>query len=396
MDKIIQLNSKLQEFKSSRDDRFVHCKILVCHDQENLNGSFFNSEVQMRCAEKTIRGIPLLANVYKDDEDNWRVGGHDIKMEILDTSEGFEIENIYLEKPVGFVPEDTILSTEEIDGKKYLSCTGVIWRTYSEQLLDILDKNNGSLNVSMEISCEDMRTNENGYLEILSFSFLGITILGLGIEPAMSGANVSVFSKEIQNELAELKKAYSEGGEKMEDVKDTKVEELEEEEIKEVEEVCSESKEESCVNEKEDIKDDEYTQLKEEYENLKEKYSELQLQYNELDEQLKGMSDYAELKEFKDTYDKAKYEKEVNDVLDMFGLDESETKELTEKALNKEFTIDEFKKELALVYSMKQLESKKKDFAKEEDKEPQVEIIDKEQRFEKLSSEAVIEKHLKK
>lgn len=123
---------------------------------------------------------------------------------------------------------------------------------------------------------------------------------------------------------------------------------------------------------------------------------ELQIQYNELDEQLKGMSDYAELKEFRNSYDKAKYEKEVNEVLDMFGLDESETKELTEKALNKEFTIDEFKKELALVYSMKQLENKKKDFAKEEDKEPQVEIIDKEKHFEKLSSEAVIEKHLKK
>ena len=105
------------------------------------------------------------------------------------------------------------------------------------------------------------------------------------------------------------------------------------------------------------------------------------------------MSDYAELKEFRNKYDQAKYEQDVNEVLDMFGLDESETQELKEKALNKEFTIDEFKKELALVYSMKQLESKKQEFAKkEEEKEPQVNVFENKS-FES-STEETIAKYL--
>lgn len=399
MDKVIQLNSRLQEFKSSRDDRFVHCKVLVCHDQDNLNYSWFDSEVQMKCAEKSIRGIPLLANVYKDQEGNYKVGGHDVKVEISDTSEGFEIEEFYLEKPVGFIPEDTILSTVEINGKQYLSCTGVIWKTYSEQLLNILDDNNGQLDVSMEIAANDFDMREDGYIEIKDFTFLGITILGTECQPAMQGANISVFSTEIQNELAKMKKAYSEGGEKMEDNIIVQAEEDKE--------VCPECKEDPCVcddkkedeyeenHQEEQQEDNKYEELNKEYTQLKGDYEELKEKYDSLEEKLNSMSDYEELKLFKEQYDKAKFEQNIINICNKFGYESSDDKvvDKVNKALQGEFSLEAFEKEIALVYALENLDKKdNKKFAREEKEDFEIEVLN-DSKANKTVSESLIEKY---
>ena len=55
------------------------------------------------------------------------------------------------------------------------------------------------------------------------------------------------------------------------------------------------------------------------------------------------MSDYEELKAFKENADRVAYEKEVEEVAHMFNLDADEVNELKVQALAKEISIEQFK-----------------------------------------------------
>jgi hypothetical protein len=365
--KHVQLYSELEVYKSSNDSRFVPCRILVCHDQDNLNGSWFDSEKQMKCAEKSIRGIPLLAHVYKNENDEWVLGGHDGRLEMTDTTDGFDMEYVYLEKAYGFVPEDTIITQVEKNGKKYLSCTGLIWREYSGQLLKVLDSNDGALEVSMEIEVNDCDFRDDGYIEISDFTFLGITMLGVGVQPAMEGANLSVFTVgDIKTELEEMKKIYSleKGGEVMDNKLENQKDNFEVEEDKddftpeENKEECSQdNNEENKIedvenNSVEESKEDEkYSQLQKDYQDLQEKYSELETKYNESQAKLESMSDYEELKQFKEESDSKQFELEINEISEKYALDTEGSKVLKDKVLKHEISKEEYEGKLAIMWA---------------------------------------------
>lgn len=360
--KHLKLYSEMEVFKSSSDSRFVPCRILVCHDQDNLNGSWFDSETQMKCAEKSIRGIPLLAHVYKNEDDKWVLGGHDTKVEATDTPDGYDYQLIYLEKAYGFVPEDTIITQVEKDGKKYLSCTALIWREYSQQLLDILDSNDGALEVSMEINVDDFSFREDGFFEITDFTFLGITMLGVGVQPAMAGANLSLFTcGDVKTELEEMKKIYSleKGGETMdkefenqevqeteefENQEETQQEDFtpdEEEQKEECSQDNSEEKKEDCSEEEEDEK---YTQLKTAFDQLK-------VEYEELKTQLENMSDYEELKQFKADSDAKQFKLEIDSITEKYSLDTEDAKALQDTVLKHEISKEEYEGKLAIMWA---------------------------------------------
>ena len=351
--KHLKLYSEMEVFKSSSDSRFVPCRILVCHDQDNLNGSWFDSETQMKCAEKSIRGIPLLAHVYKNEDDKWVLGGHDTKVEATDTPDGYDYQLIYLEKAYGFVPEDTIITQVEKDGKKYLSCTALIWREYSQQLLDILDSNDGALEVSMEINVDDFSFREDGFFEITDFTFLGITMLGVGVKPAMAGANLSLFTcGDVKTELEEMKKIYSleKGGETMD-------KEFENQEVQETEEFENqeETQQEDFTPEEEDkgeenhsvednTEDEKYTQLKTAFDQLK-------VEYEELKAQLESMSDYEELKQFKADSDAKQFKLEIDSITKKYSLDAEDAKALQDTVLKHEISKEEYEGKLAIMWA---------------------------------------------
>lgn len=351
--KHLKLYSEMEVFKSSSDSRFVPCRVLVCHDQDNLNGSWFDSETQMKCAEKSIRGIPLLAHVYKNEDDKWVLGGHDTKVEVTDTPDGYDYQLIYLEKAYGFVPEDTIITQVEKDGKKYLSCTALIWREYSQQLLDILDSNDGVLEVSMEINVDDFSFREDGFFEITDFTFLGITMLGVGVKPAMAGANLSLFTcGDVKTELEEMKKIYSleKGGETM----DKKFENQEVQETEEFENQ-EETQQEDFTPEEEDkgeenhsvednAEDEKYTQLKTAFDQLK-------VEYEESQAKLESMSDYEELKQFKEESDSKQFELEINEISEKYALDTEGSKALKGKVLKHEISKEEYEGKLAIMWA---------------------------------------------
>lgn len=405
----MNIKSKLSDFKMQDDSRFINCKVRVCHDKDNKNNSWFDDEVQLRCAETSIRGIPLLAHVFKNEETGeYQLGGHDIDFEFINTSDGFDIELTHLEKPVGFVLQDSPIEQEIIGDRTYIVVYAVIWRNYADQLLGVLDNSNNEVDVSMEITVKDSYVKDDGMMVINNFDFEAITLLGC--EPAMELASLSVFSTNMKSELESMMKIYSleKGGEIMEK-EDKVIEEVEEFE-KETQEViiteeCTETievdgeiveemtkstevvEEIPCEPELEETEVGEFANLKEEYEKLKTSYAELETKINEMNEKY---ADYESLKSFKEEYDKAVYENQVEEVSKMFALDEDEVNELKEKALSKDISIEQFKEKLGLKFAMKQIAKKetKKEFSSE------IQIINDVVEKENLPYGGVFEKYL--
>ena len=268
-----------------------------------------------------------------------------------------------------------------------------------------MEECNGELSVSMEIEPLDTQlSNETGNVIINEFIFQGITILGLYNPPAMQGAKIKTFSKNnIKIEIEQMIKEYSaeKGGEiveekdkvfENEDVVETTDEENIDETTEESEVFEDESNEEEVVEEvteegeysEEQVEEpsEEFTKLQGEYEQLKQSYAELEESYNQLSERfseyesiVNAQADYSELKAFKEEYDRAKYESEVEEVAQMFGLKAEEVEELKSKALNKEITVEQFKEKLALKYAMNQLAKK----PKVEDNSSEMSIIDEDE-----------------
>lgn len=373
--KNINLESKISNFETQNDSRFINCKVIACHDGINKNNSSFDSDVQLKCAEKSIRGIPLLGHLFLNKETGkYELGGHDIDFDLIDTEEGLDVEIKHLERPFGFIRQDAPVEQEIIDGRRYIVSYGVIWKDYADQLLNIIDENDGNIDVSMEISVDDFHFDDSGIMVISNFTFNGITLLG--VEPAMEGAKIRTYSmSDIKSELQEMMRQYSleKGGEKMEEekvvVEVEKETQFENEPNEEVETQDGEELED-VVNVEDVEESNEFELLKSEHETLKESYSNLE---NELKELKEKYSDYDTLKEFKEQSDKVAYENEVENVSKMFELDDDEVKELKDKALTKEITIEQFKEKLGFKFAMKQLSNKKetkKEFSSE------IQIID--------------------
>ena len=392
----MEIPSKISNFEFD-EGRFVKCSLDVCHDGGNYNGSWFDKDVIERCAYKSLAYTPILANVYYDEDwEEYLVGGHDMDIELIEDKNGFDIDVFYLERPVGFVPPDTPIEMvyNPEDGKNHLKAYCVIWKKYSEQLLNIMEECNGELSVSMEIEALDTQVSqETGDVIINDFVFQGITILGTCNPPAMQGAKIKTFSKNnIKIEIEQMIKEYSadKGGEIMEENKkfeDEVVEEVQEQpveeetveevedEVQETEEVEEQVEEEQPTEEIQEVVEestDEYSLLQNKYAELEASFNQLKEEYSMLESKLNSMQDYEELKAFKEQYDRAEYESEVEEVAQMFGLKAEEVEELKSKALNKEISVEQFKEKLALKYAMNQLAKK----PKVEDSSSEMSIID--------------------
>lgn len=357
----MNIKSKLSNFNTQEDSRFIKCEVIVCHDKDNKNGSWFDDDVQLACAEKSIRGIPLLAHVFKnEDTGEYQLGGHDLDFELIDTPNGVDIEVTHLEKPVGFILPDSPIKQELIEDRKYIIAYGVIWRSYADQLLGILNENDNEVDVSMEITVKNSYVNENNMTVINDFDFEAITLLGC--EPAMELASLKTFSmSNIKSELQEMMKQYSleRGGEMMEENQVTEVADEVKEELEVVEESNVESEEK--VEETEEIQESsEFDLLKEKYEKVIKDLDDLKVSYAELEEKLNEMNDYDSLKQFKEDYDKAQYEAEIEDITSKFSFSDDEIEDIKTKALNKELSKEQYEKELYCLLGMKQIKNNSK------------------------------------
>jgi len=172
------------------DDIKIPVEILVMHDKKNLNKSNFEMDV-IESAKESIKNIPILGYIRKiDGSDSKDFAGHEIELSIKDG----ELKFIYLERPIGVIPETNNYEYVESNGKTYVKVLGYIWKEYLNEGYEILQENPNK-SVSMEITVDDYSIGKDGIIDITAYRYLGVTILGDNVSPGMEGANLQVLSQ---------------------------------------------------------------------------------------------------------------------------------------------------------------------------------------------------------
>ena len=390
MDKKVQLPVKFEMSDEILNNNFHKVKIYVCHNGENYNGSNF-SDLAIAKASKTLQNIPILAYIERDEEGNaLGFGGHEIEYKLEEKNGEYYFREHYLEIPIGVIPSQNEYTIESMNGKNYVVCSGYIWKCYSNEAYDLLLDNNEQ-NVSMEISCNDVKYLDNGIYDILDYEYLGVTVIGC--EPAMQNAKVQMsFSNNNNNnkeyeekvkELDELLANFSlvKGGDDVEEknivgefeeevvIEESQVQEFAEEEKED--DVCPECGKNPCEceeDDKEECQKEDEEESQEEEEKEEKIYSQSEMDEaiaNAKAEFTQAMEELEVLRQFKADYDKALEVQELNEEMDnlvsQFSCDDELVKELREKVLNKEITMDTF--ELQLWRNNKKVA--KKEFNKE-------------------------------
>ena len=172
------------------------CEIKVFYLGHNRNGSYINRETAMEMS-KTLRGTPIVAAFNKDKED---FGDHGHVMHIEDGEITFSVKTI----PYGFVSPDAevwfqnFTDVDEFDNsveRTYLMTTGYLWSGQFEELAKVINEGQPQ---SMELDSSSLQghwaTDNNlgvDFFIINDATFSKLCILGDNVEPCYEGASVT-------------------------------------------------------------------------------------------------------------------------------------------------------------------------------------------------------------
>ena len=395
----------------NEDGNLMKVKIVVMHEKKNRNRTSFSMEA-IEKAKESIKNVPILAYILRDTEGNVSdFDEHNMEMRLKDSKDGFEIETYYQEKPVGVIPESCNPRYEEINGVNHLVVDGYIWKSYSNGA-DKIIKSSDSKGLSMEIEVLDGNyIEEDDVYDITDFRFLGVTCLGDHIEQGMNGtASISKYSasanykKALEDIYKEIYNLERKEGSTMEEVKIEEVVVEETETVEEVtedvitEEVAEETVEENIEEIQEEVIEEEMTETIEETvvedtaaeeevevanefslecfasildevpETLEEVVEKISDRFKALNIELQyANAQIEELAKFKAEKDLEVLKINVEEIADKFALDMDLT-ELKEKVYSNEITLEQFEKELKVLFAEKVLENAK--FSKEIKEEP--------------------------
>lgn len=149
---------------------------------KSLHETFVTEETLRRTAH-TILQKPFVFAIDKRFDD---LGTHQIE-----------------ELPGGFVPANARIEFKTLDDGRIMMSTDVlIWKRYSNNLIDYFKRDGGKKSVSVELEVIDSKEDEkSGLLEIVDFVYTCITGLGSLIQPAIPNAQaVLSFSKEYEDD----------------------------------------------------------------------------------------------------------------------------------------------------------------------------------------------------
>ena len=171
--------------------------------EPSMNPSFHKAKTRImaiesvanRCnfsTDSVVQGLPTLKNVpivaqYNDETGNFK--GHE-----------FDTNGSALTYGIGVIPESAEQWIEEVEEsgevKKYLCSDVLLWKRQKKEF-DFIQNHKG-LSVSMEVMITDAKFDDNEILNIDSFYFTAVTVLGIGVTPAFDSANITFTKNEEQ------------------------------------------------------------------------------------------------------------------------------------------------------------------------------------------------------
>lgn len=364
----------------------VPVKLTLLHDDLNRNSSSLSMDA-IKMAEPSLKNKPILAYIRKDENGEFDFAGHEIEITLSEDG----VKTTYLERPVGIIPESTKVEYISKDGKIYAACNGYIYKDYSNETLELIEKTNGKC-VSVELSVEDGHIDMDSIFHITKFDYLGVTILSDDVTPGMDeNCRIELFGnlEDYQEFIDKAKNdvfSFEQGGEEPvsepteptvdpdEPVVDPVEPTVEPEEPKG--EPTTEPTEPTVASEDPVVdpvvEPDEPAVEPEPIVNTEPDYS----IFNELfDTEIKSLNELKEvfistlqemrneidsLQEYKKVNETAKRENEVAELMNKFSIEDDSIEELKAKALNFEIEVSDLEKELYVIAGKRAMSKKDK------------------------------------
>lgn len=197
--KNINVTSKFTKFQVINKD-FTRCRCNVFYTGRNRNYSDITEEaLQKFIARKGYANVPVVAHLMKDDDGNYRVGGHDGKIVI--SNEGIEFVDECV--PFGVIPEDCnpsmdVITEKSGEQRKYFSVDLILW-THRYPIMEASYNDEIYFNQSMEISFDDYSYDQD-YIVVNDFSMSALCLLNKSqkssenVEPCFESSMVKKFS----------------------------------------------------------------------------------------------------------------------------------------------------------------------------------------------------------
>ena len=157
---------RFELIEEAHNSQLAKMKFYVCRDGNNLHNLPISWETISNAAH-TLIGKPILVN-YKQYLDDF--GSHDAD-----------------QKPVGcFISEGDIQQEKDDEDNTWLTAIGYVWRKYFPEVFNVIERNEETdgTRVSMEIEL----VGDDNKEEITNFAFMGLTMLGKNIQPAIPNA----------------------------------------------------------------------------------------------------------------------------------------------------------------------------------------------------------------
>ena len=189
---------------ASEDDRFLALHLKACHTLTNRNRTEIFHDVMLRNA-RSLANCPILADMrqYTDEngDDYYDFAGHTMEP-MKDPYTGEDRMN-YIERVVGVIPADSKIELkQEYNGKReYLHAEGLIYEEHGNLAATIL-RNRKEVACSVEIAVKEMHYDlARNVLVIDDFEFVGVTLLGKDVKPGMEGAEASIVSEDVSDDM---------------------------------------------------------------------------------------------------------------------------------------------------------------------------------------------------
>lgn len=404
-------------------------KLRIMSSGENYNGSSFTID-SLNKAKDSVAYTPILANIVEREDGELDANGHDVDFEMkADYKGNVSFKETYVERPVGvFLNNSTEIKYDEENDVNYIQAYGIIWKTYSS-MYDIL-KRDEVKDVSVEIEVINGQFRDDGYYEIQEYNILATTILGNGNLPAIENSRIEFnFSQDndYRSKLEQvdilLQNFNKKGGGKGMDENKELEQEFSEEEAVEIPVIVDEPQQEFAEEDEEDVcpncgkpmsececdneedmacgnnkkkkkcSEDEEEEMACNPKKKKKCSCEEEKLYSqaELDEAIANtkaefsdaLVELAELREFKAEYDRQvkiqQLNSEMDEIVANFNVNEDKVKELREKVLEGQYSMEKFELEL-----YRNNQPIKNNFSKDDKKSTSLPIVDTEEKMSEV------------
>lgn len=199
------------------NSEFTLVKIKVMATGKNRNMSYFDKDV-VETHLNSLNYAPVVAHLFKDENGEYRIGGHDMYIDWEDWS----VKSLCV--PFGVVKADTFeweTVNEYGTDVEYLTCEAILWTGRYPELKETIYSENVWFNQSMEIEAKQYRPLEedSNFMEILDFEFSALCLLYKSdnreenIEPCFMSADVTPINFSADDfaiKMNEMKQAMSE------------------------------------------------------------------------------------------------------------------------------------------------------------------------------------------